>query len=338
MIAPAPSRSPWQRLYGAVHRARVRWYARRARRLPRPTVSIGNLHLGGGGKTPFVAAVAARLTDAGARVAILSRGYRSAGSGVRVVGIGAGPLLGAAEAGDEPVLLAESLPGVVVLVSPDRVAAAERALTLPAVPDVFLLDDGFSHLAVRRDLDVLLFPAADPFGGGRLLPSGRLREPLAAAARADAVVLTGAAAGDREAGPALARALAAQGYRGPGFASATRALGVVDGEGRPLAPGTRVVAAAGIARPQGFFDLAREQGLAVVATLAFPDHASFGAAAVARLDDALAEHQARALLVTAKDAVKLRLHTHLPLAVLPIVAEPEAAFWTWFDGQRGRWR
>ena len=110
LTAPPPPRSPWQQIYAAAHRARRRWYSTRARRLPRPTVSVGNLHFGGGGKTPLVIALAAHLRESGARVAILSRGYRSAGLGVRVVSAGAGPLLDAREAGDEPLLMAESLP------------------------------------------------------------------------------------------------------------------------------------------------------------------------------------------------------------------------------------
>jgi len=191
---PPPAGSPWQRLYAAAHRLRRRWYRARARRLPLPVISVGNLHWGGGGKTPLVAAVAAHLRQRGLAVCILSRGYGRHGRGVRVVSRGDGPLLPPAEAGDEPVQLAGELPGVAVVVGADRYRAglAARARLRPT-PDLFLLDDGFSHLALHRDLDLLAFPAADPFGGGRLWPSGRLREPLAAAARADAALLTGTA-------------------------------------------------------------------------------------------------------------------------------------------------
>jgi tetraacyldisaccharide-1-P 4'-kinase len=195
LFAPPPTFSPWQRLYGAAHRLRWRWYRERAHRLPRPVLSIGNLHWGGGGKTPLVAAVAAHLRARGVEVCILSRGYAGRGRGVRVVSRGGGPLLEAQEAGDEPVWLAGELPGVAVVVGPDRCHAGLEALArLRPAPDVFLLDDGFSHLALHRDLDLLAFPAADPFGGGRLWPGGRLREPLAAVVRASAVLLTGAPA------------------------------------------------------------------------------------------------------------------------------------------------
>src|SRR3954449_3514798 len=106
MKAPSPPKSPWQLFYGGVHFLRRRWYGARARHLPRPVISVGNLHWGGSGKTPLVAAIAAHLRDRGLAVCILSRGYGSQGRGVRVVSAGEGPLLGPLVAGDEPVLLA----------------------------------------------------------------------------------------------------------------------------------------------------------------------------------------------------------------------------------------
>jgi tetraacyldisaccharide-1-P 4'-kinase len=235
--APPPAVSPWQRLYSGAHRLRAGWYRTRSRGLPRPVLSIGNLHWGGAGKTPLTAAVARYLNLRGARVCILSRGYgsyRGHGSlahGVRVVSRGDGPLLSPEAAGDEPVLLAGELAGVAVVVGPDRYRAGLAALELlrPA-PDVFLLDDGFSHLALRRDLDLLAFPAADPFGGGRLWPGGRLREPLAAAARADAVVLTGAQLAGTGAEPAHVASAGAE-IRGAKATSGTAATsaGLSDG-------------------------------------------------------------------------------------------------------------
>ncbi|HEX2254119.1 MAG TPA: tetraacyldisaccharide 4'-kinase, partial [Thermoanaerobaculia bacterium] len=163
---PPPPVSPWQLLYGGAHRLRGAWYRRRSRRLPRPVVSVGNLHFGGTGKTPLTAALAAHLRDAGIAVCILSRGYGSRGAGVRVVSTGEGPRLGPEEAGDEPVLLAGELPGVAVVVGADRFAAGSHALDhLTPRPDMFLLDDGFSHLGLARDIDLLAFPAADPFAG-----------------------------------------------------------------------------------------------------------------------------------------------------------------------------
>ena len=195
LTAGAPARSPWQRFYGAVLARRRRLAAAHAERRPVPVVSLGNLHWGGGGKTPFTAAVAADLSARGLSVAIVSRGYRRSSRGPLVVSLGAGPRVSWSAAGDEPFLLAELLPGVAVAVGEQRVEAARLLLReLAHSPDLFLLDDGFSHVALARDIELLLFPAADPFAGSRLAPAGRLREPLSAARHADAVVLTGAPA------------------------------------------------------------------------------------------------------------------------------------------------
>ena len=131
LTAPRASRSPWQLLYGAAHALRWRWWAGRARRLPRPVVSVGNLHWGGAGKTPLVAALGRHLRDRGLAVAVLSRGYPSRGSGVRLVSHGEGPLLGPRVAGDEPVMLAGELTGVAVVVvgrNEESVQAAQAAV------------------------------------------------------------------------------------------------------------------------------------------------------------------------------------------------------------------
>ncbi|MEO1369871.1 MAG: tetraacyldisaccharide 4'-kinase, partial [Acidobacteriota bacterium] len=251
IAVPPKPRSPWQRFYSAGHRWRQRYWRSRASALPKPVVSIGNLSWGGTGKTPMTAAVAAFLRDGGRRVAILSRGYGSKGEGVRIVSRGEGPLLGPRMAGDEPVLLAGLLPGVSVVVCPDRALAGRHALErLDEPPDVFLLDDGFSHLRLARDVDILLFPAGDPFSGGRLPPGGRLREPLEASARADAAVLTGHR-GEASAGEALARALRPHGFSGRGFVAS-----VENRSARPyrpatpsIDPGARGVVVAALARP-----------------------------------------------------------------------------------------
>lgn len=343
LLAPGPPRSPWQWLYGAAHRLRRRWYRRRATRLARPVVSVGNLHWGGGGKTPMVAAIAAHLRDSGRRVAILSRGYGRRGHDVRLVSDGEGPLLGPMLAGDEPVLLAGELAGVAVVVGADRARAGRHLLhRLAEPPDVFVLDDGFSHLALARDVDVLLFPAADPFAGGRLPPSGRLREPLASAARADAVVLTGYGGGETAAaGNALARALAPYGYRGPGFASPTVAAEPVfattapgpgqGGTGRPVPPGSRALLVSGIARPGIFEDTVRRLGFPIAEHLVFPDHHSYPDASLERIAQAYHQNGAAVVLATGKDRVKLQGRLELPLAEVPIRAAPPQEFFAWLD-------
>jgi tetraacyldisaccharide 4'-kinase len=294
-------------------------------------LSIGNLHWGGAGKTPLVAAVAAHLRDHGRAVAILTRGYGARGSGVRFASTGDGPLLGPETAGDEPVLLARELPGVAVVVSPDRHAAGTEALRrLDPPPDLFLLDDGFSHVRLARDLELLAFPAADPFAGGRLAPGGRLREPLDAAALADAVVLTGAAADSQ--GAALARALAPRGFRGAAFASRTVALAARWASGEPLEAPAPVLLVSAIARSRRFRELAAAAGFEVRAELALPDHHAYPEATLIELRRLWGEHSAAAVLTTSKDLVKLEGRLELPLAELPIEARPEPAFWSWLEG------
>jgi tetraacyldisaccharide 4'-kinase len=331
LAAPPPARSPWQRLYAAVLAWRRRRAAPRAERLPRPVVSIGNLHWGGGGKTPLALALARHLVAGGRRVTILSRGYRRTSRGPLLVARGAGPEVDVAAAGDEPYELAAELPGVAVVVGERRAEAGRLALaTLPV--DLFLLDDGFSHVALARDLDLLVFPAADPFARGRLWPAGRLREPLGATCSADAVVLTGADPADPDAGQRLARALAPHGYAGPGFASATVVAPprLLDPD-VALAAGTPVAAVAAIARPAGFLAAARASGAAVVAELVFADHHAYPEADLRAIEGRARAAGAEAVLTTAKDRGKLEGRLEMPLAVLPIVARPEPALLAWLD-------
>ena len=178
----------------------------------------------------------------------------------------------------------------------------------------------------------MLFPAADPFAGSRLAPAGRLREPLSAARHADAVILTGAAPmAMATAGRELAQALAPHGFTGPGFASASASGPARVAGGAALAPGTRVVAFAGIARPEAFFRDAERQSLELAARLAFPDHHDYPDESIARIEGAFRRHRAEALLTTAKDALKLQGRIKPAAAVLPVVARPEPTFWEWFD-------
>ncbi len=336
MRAPPPPSSPWQLFYGGAHRLRQRWYRDRARRLPRPVVSVGNLHWGGSGKTPLVAAVAGHLRDRGLAVCILSRGYGGQGQGVRVVSAGEGPLLGPLVAGDEPVLLAGELPGVAVVVGPDRHQAGLQALRrLEPAPALFLLDDGFSHLRLHRDLDLVAFPASDPFGGGCLFPSGRLREPLASVSRAHAAILTGASEIDGH-GAALAEALRPHGFTGPGFASRTVPGTARFADGSPVPAGARVFLVTAIARPEGFTGTVRGLGFEIAGELRFPDHHGYPSASLEKIAEAFRTSGAAAVLTTSKDRVKLHRRLQVPLAELPVRAEPEPAFWAWLDGEVGR--
>jgi tetraacyldisaccharide 4'-kinase len=326
--AAAPSGSPWQWLYGAAHGLRRRWYRSRASRLPRPVVSIGNLHWGGTGKTPLTAAVARHLVAAGRRVAILSRGYGRRDHRVRVVSTGQGPLLGPSVAGDEPVLLAGEAPGAAVVVAPRRHDAGRHALErLDPPPDLFLLDDGFSHLSLRRDVDLLVFPRLDRLGGGRLWPGGRLREPLTAARHAHALL----AEGGRDEAEDLARALERHGFRGPVFAFDRRTETPRRVEGGPLPPGANVLLVSGVARPAAFEEAAATFELTIVGAVAFADHHDYPAASRREIARAFADSGAEWVLTTSKDRVKLLGRLDLPLAEIPLRVTVEETFWPWLD-------
>lgn len=332
------ARSLWQRFYEWGHRRRRRHWSTRAASLGRPTVSIGNLHWGGSGKTPAVIAIAQGLTECGAsgegragpglRVAVLSRGYRRRGRGPLVVSLGDGPLVSVDEAGDEPLTIAEQAPGAVVAVGADRRAAAALALDRAPDVDVFVLDDGFSHLRVRRHVEILTFPATDPFAGGLLLPGGRLREPLGMVRLADAAVITGLERGveppaDFE--PTLRR----HGFKGPVFTSTLRSelLGGPTPE-RPLL-------VTGVARPERVARTAAAAGLECVDHLRFPDHHAYPPRSLSAIESACVRYRCDAVVTTSKDAVKLRGRLPAgspPLLELRVEAEIEPEFLPWLAG------
>ncbi|HEV7514839.1 MAG TPA: tetraacyldisaccharide 4'-kinase, partial [Thermoanaerobaculia bacterium] len=191
-----------------------------------------------------------------------------------------------------------------------------------------------------RDLDHLVFPAADPWAGGRLLPSGRLREPLRATSRASAAILTGidpeAVFGANGTGESLAQALRSHGFTGPGFASVTRPGEPRLADGSLLPPGQKVFLVSAVARPEGLTEQVRRLGFEIAGELRFPDHHRYPGASLDRIAAAFRASGAAAVLTTAKDRVKLLGRLDLPaaeIAELPIRAEPEPAFWHWLDGE-----
>jgi tetraacyldisaccharide 4'-kinase len=273
-----------------------------------PVVSIGNVAVGGAGKTPAAMAVAGRLLARGRKVALLSRGYGATRRDARVVSDGARVLLGAAEAGDEPALVARRLSGVRVLCGPRRAEIARTAVEALGA-DALLLDDGFQHRSLARDLDVVVLDAADPFGNGRLLPAGPNREPRSALRRAGLLWLSRVDQAEPAALESL-RELAREATGRAPVESRHAPLDVLDGPlsesfGLDALRGKRVLLLAGVARPEGFRRTLAALGAEVAEMRAFPDHHRFEAR---EIEDALAAAggaRCEVVATTEKDAVRL---------------------------------
>jgi tetraacyldisaccharide 4'-kinase len=291
--------------YGHVAQARRAWFARRPhlrRRLSVPVVSVGNLSVGGSGKTPAVAALAKLLLAAGERPVILSRGYARLHpvEGVLVVSDGRLVFEPVERSGDEPQLLARTLPGVPVLVCPERHLAgvlAERRFGATVV----LLDDGFQHLELQRDIDLLLVRLEDV--RDQLLPAGRLREPLTTAHAAHAIVVPGSFED--------AAAVSALLGKGPVFTLdqefATPRLVRPFGDAMPdgALGARRLVAVAGIARPERFFKTVETLGWEIAQPMVYRDHHWFTRKDVDAIHDAVHTLGAGGVITTEKDAVRL---------------------------------
>jgi tetraacyldisaccharide 4'-kinase len=298
-------------LYGGLARARRGWYERRPasrRHLGRPVISVGNLSVGGTGKTPLVAAIAQWLVDQGERPAILSRGYarRDRTAEPAVVSDGHHVRLDVHAAGDEPLMLARAVPAAVVVVGADRHAAGRHAEAQLGAT-VHILDDGFQHLQLDRDLDIVVTPAGS-LADDHVLPKGRLREPLDALTHASILVVVGA--DDRAAAAEAARYGVAL-----GLGAGRRLEAPVAVHGGVPPPGARVVAVAGIGQPDQFFGGLRQAGWDVVGTRVFPDHHRFAPADLAEVARLAADVAAWGVVTTDKDAVRLEPLGPLPCAV-----------------------
>jgi tetraacyldisaccharide 4'-kinase len=299
------------RLYGwVVERRNRRYDAGKASMVSVdvPVISVGNILAGGTGKTPVTQMIARMLMDMGHRPAIIMRGYRRSTRGLLVVHDGVQQLASAREAGDEAALHAERL-GIPVVVAEHRVdAAAHAAGFLPC--DVIIMDDGFQHRALRRDLDVILVNRRTLDEAG-LLPKGRLREPLSSMKRADVILLTG------------------EGIRADDVAEQVGPTSLVGriqitADAASL-QGMRVLAFCGIADPDRFHATVKACGADVVERMNFADHYSYQKADIVRIVD-VAREKGLAVVTTEKDRVKLDKAEALfhdagvQLITIPIVA------------------
>lgn len=294
--------------YGLILRLRALAYEKgllATHRLAKPAISVGNITVGGTGKTPIVALLARYCLSRGKRVVMLSRGYGGSLHGeTRMVSDGRGIFLTSDEAGDEPYMLAKKIPGLMVVIGPDRYKAglfAQEHLN----PDIFILDDGFQHLRLHRDVNILLLDHAQPFGNGHVLPAGLLRESRSAANRADMIIYTRCGKGEPDDHFPQIR-----------FCRATHnladALLLPGGATEPLTKlaSLRGVAFAGIADPVAFFAMLDEAGLDISMKISFPDHCRYSDKEITKILSAKEFTGADYLITTEKDAVKLSPYLH----------------------------
>lgn len=334
--------APLGALYSAVARARLALYRRGALRVHQvnsPVISVGNITTGGTGKTPVVELLARLASREGRRVCILTRGYgRRDESKLVLVSDGERILADAREGGDEPRLLAETLRGVAAVISDaDRVRAARWAEE-HLNSNLFILDDGFQHLRIARDLDIVTLDATSPWGGRRLLPAGRLREPIKGLARADLIIFTRAEQ-TVEIDSLRKEAVRLSSGR-PVILARTRTRNirplseamlkddVTEIHLSPSSPDAQPVSLEAVAafcalgNPSAFFAHLRNDGYQLCHTRAFPDHHVYQQSEVDELVFEARRAGAQSLMTTAKDAVKLRsLRFDLPCYVLEIELE-----------------
>ncbi len=279
------------RIFGTFVKTRARLYDSGflpARRLNHPVISVGNLTLGGTGKTPLVIELATQFRNLGYRPVVLSRGYRRRSRGIVVVSRGQGPEVDWSEAGDEPSLMAIRLPGVAVVVGGDRYRAGLSAESAQ-LGDLFILDDGFQHRNLHRDVDLVAIDPIEWSEDEHLLPIGRWREPRSALERAHAALVH-----ESELAPAPHLSL-------PRFSVETIVDGIVK-DGNLIAPetfaGMPLSAFAGIAKPERFFRALDDMGLRPHQMKVFPDHHRYRSRDLSNLGPG-------ACITTEKDAVRL---------------------------------
>lgn len=296
-------------IYASVLRLRNHLFEKgisKSHRLPRPVISIGNITTGGTGKTPVVEFLARHFRDCGRNVCILSRGYKSTGA-----------------LGDEQLMLEQALntsglKRVRLLANPNRTAAAQAALRDDPAIDLFLLDDGFQHQAVRRDLDIVLINAREPFGYGHVLPRGMLREPLAGLRRADAVIITHADQISPDDLSQIETTLRTHRPGAPIYRCAHVHIGLSSKSTSQGAPSNlpidelnrrRFFLFCGIGDPHSLNAQLTPFGANYVGHHFFPDHHRFESSDIDRVQTEAKAAGAEALITTAKDWVKLPLKT-----------------------------
>ena len=299
--------------------------------LPVPVISIGNLTMGGSGKTPVVMHLANLLKEKGYNPAIISRGYGGKSTGkYNVVTVGNEPLLTAEDAGDEPFMLAKGLKGVPVITGKSRIHPCRYGIEKLNV-DVILLDDGFQHIAIKRNIDIVLFNATTLAGNSRVFPGGVLREPVSALDRCNAFMLTGVTEDNRERAEKFAALLKKRFPEKPLFSTkfGQITLRSADKNRTPADPSTlgRMFGFCAIANPVRFHDSIKTTGVNLVRFRSFRDHKNYSQKTIDKLCREAESLGAAGLLTTEKDFVKISHYSHtLPLYVLEVKIEFDDKF------------
>lgn len=306
---------PFGLFYGLAMQIREKLYKNgllRQHCLPVPVISVGNLVMGGTGKTPTVRHLANLLLLQGYQPAIISRGYRGkAKQCVNVVSDRDTIYLSPEMAGDEPYMLAESLPGVAVLTGTNRIHPCQYAIENFRA-DVLILDDGFQHLAVRRDIDIVLFDGTSLAGNQRVFPGGSLREPFSALGRCDAFLLTGISEQNSSSARLFADFLKTKTLAIPTFFATTGKLSLQcpDEENFSGAvPEGTTFAFCGIANPCRFEESLRNIGIHLNGFMALPDHVHYTQALMTDICEKALASGSMQLITTQKDYVKLKTIT-----------------------------
>jgi tetraacyldisaccharide 4'-kinase len=290
---------------------------RNQRKLPSRVISVGNLTTGGTGKTPATIALAEEARRRGFSPVILTRGYKGSAKGPCFVTRGEGALLDAAEAGDEPVLMAGKLPGVPIVKNSSRYEAGLFALkyyktqsTAPRSQLLFILDDGFQHWKLYRDKDILLIDAGDPFGNRTLLPLGKLREPLGALERADIIVLTKCKGPDAKDVESLIDEIKKYNADAPIFLSGHSIADVSFRSGEKISPDRikdrKVFCFCALGDPGSFRNTVAATGAVITGIMTFRDHYAYSAGDMAKIEAEAGKAGAEWIVTSEKDMIKIR--------------------------------
>jgi len=282
-----------------------------------PVISIGNISLGGTGKTPVIVWLIKKIIDQGLNPAVISRGYRSVDSSLTIVSDGKGNVLTSPPASDEAVMLSRLFPNVPIVTGTDRIISGDKVIS-ELNADVVLVDDGFQYLKLRRNFDLLLFHGKNPFGNGRVFPSGFLREPVESSKNADAFLVTGE---DKEGGIQKVESLNLPVPIFTGELVVDRIFCPEKKSNIPLEKikESKILAFSGIGNPDSFDHILNKSGFSIVDHLKFSDHTVYNKKYFLRISRKIESLNPEYIITTEKDEVKLGdLQLGIPMLVLKV--------------------